>query len=123
MIKTYDEALKKLNDLRTRLFVYATDKCCSKIEECVSELDVIAKFFIYEKRKKPTLKEVEKEWEELGYIWEDVNESVIKLHDYDQTITLYPKSKQYCCKGSSLIKLNIHQLITKTFKALEVFDG
>ena len=64
MIKTYEEALQKLNDIRDYLKI-------ARADECVEELDSVAKYFINE-RNQPTLEELIKEWEDDGFKFEKI---------------------------------------------------
>lgn len=71
-----------------------------------------------------TLEEVKKEWEELGYSWEE-DVYCIRLTNLkeDKVITFGFASKSYYCKCIKgyvhrSISFQEHQLLTKTFKAL-----
>lgn len=78
---------------------------------------------------KPTLKEVKKEWEELGYKWEE-NDIYIhitkrnKLLCVTKDICITKPDKEFCCFDEDedysclFITYKEHQLLTKTFKAL-----
>lgn len=111
MIKTYEEALQKLNDIRDYLKI-------ARADECVEELDSVAKYFINE-RKQPTLEEVKKEWEERGFIVNN-NEFYIFLHHEQYGISMFinKKEKKYHVY-SGYISLKLNELLTKTFRALD----
>ena len=118
MIKTYDEALKTLNDIRTYLAI-------SRADDCVEELDKVAKYFINEKHKEnPTFEECIKEWEERGWTVDELKQfPVIKIWKLNKeqnvvdNIYIYPK------KLNSQIDFYANSetlnLLTKTLKALE----
>lgn len=92
----------------------------------------IFKELVDEKLNNPTLEQVRKEWEELGYEWEEdsLSISITKynaLNKPSRVITLYKHNKEYDCTRSSMwrvscLTLQEHQLLTKTFKALGWFD-
>ena len=113
MIKTYDEALKTLNDIRTYLVI-------GKANDCVQELDKVAKYFINEKHKEnPTFSECIKEWETRG--WKvTISKREIEIRDTKTLtyISIDKKDKAYWC--SAYLPFEEHFLLTKTLKALEV---
>ena len=79
MIKTYDEALKTLNDIRTYLAI-------GKANDCVQELDKVAKYFINEKHKEnPTLSDCIKEWKKRGWTVDELKQfPIIKIWKLNQ---------------------------------------
>ena len=119
MIKTYDEALKTLNDIRTYLAI-------SRADDCVEELDKVARYFINEKHKEnPTFEECIKEWEERGWTVDELKQfPIIKIWKLNKeqnvvdNIYIYPK------KLNSQIDFYANSetlnLLTKTLKALEM---
>lgn len=122
MIKTYDEALKILNDVRTYLAI-------SRADDCVQELDKVARYFINEKHKEnPTLSECIKEWESRGYeVRENTEFHILFRHTVNDNVVEIFKSNlsymsyQYYDDRTILsIPFDLHNLIHKTLKALEV---
>lgn len=92
-------------------------------EEIENDLNRLEK--LEQKEKTPTLEEVIKEWEKLGYEWSEYS-SVIHLSNEllvgDETIIIINKEdySYYRLVNDSLdpIDLREHLLLTKTFKAL-----
>ena len=113
MIKTYDEALKTLNDIRTYLAI-------SRADDCVEELDKVAKYFINEKHKEnPTLKKCIKEWEERGFIVNN-NDFYIFLHHEQHCVSMVIEKKEMKYHTYyGYISLELSELLTQTLKALE----
>lgn len=75
----------------------------------------------------PTLEEIKKEWEKLGYKWFEDNykiELITTIDDFVKEIYLDKINKNYCCfdggtgEEYSSITIQEHQLLTKTFRAL-----
>ena len=66
----------------------------------------------------PTLEQVKKEWEELGYEWKE-DEFYITLRPSNSGcwLSITKKRKNYLMSGTH-ISFEIHQLLTKTFRAL-----
>jgi hypothetical protein len=120
MIKTYDEALKTLNDVRKYLDI-------NRADDCVEELDKVARYFINEKHSQPTLLECIKKWEERGYeVWHHNKENVIEFDKYDKSnghlfflgkIEIDLDDKEYW--SDLYFNLEECHLLTKTLKALE----
>lgn len=85
---------------------------------------------LVDQTKTPTLEEVKKEWEELGYEWveNEIYINIIKKYegiDFDVILSIDKRTRNYCCfedDGCDNRSLNItyreHQLLTKTFRAL-----
>ena len=78
-----------------------------------------------EKEKSPTIKEVKKEWEELGYDWKEDNYFIyLKCSDkYAEAEIIIKKYTKTFFKEDGhfeMLAFNFveHQLLTKTFKAL-----
>lgn len=80
-----------------------------------------------EQYESPTLEEVKKEWEELGYKWfeDDYKIRLITtVNDFVKEIYLDKVDRKYCCFDGGTgeeydsITIQEHQLLTKTFKAL-----
>lgn len=123
MIKTYDEALKTLNDIRTYLAI-------SRADDCVEELDKVAKYFINEEHKEnPTFKQCIKEWNEKGFDV-DIYALEISIHNYSTVeyeadeveFNINLSSKQVSMPNGCWARLDfkIYHLLSKTLKALEV---
>ena len=121
MIKTYDEALKTLNDVRTYLAI-------SRADDCVAELDKVAKYFINEKHKEnPTFEQCIKEWNEKGFDV-DIYALEISIHNYSTVdkkedgiefvIDLEDKTLFIGGEYNSLPYDMVH-LFSKTLKTLE----
>ena len=72
--------------------------------------------------KTPTLEEVKKEWEELGYDLTRHERLFLEFEKGDTYIMLYNyetvKYEKYSYAYSQKITLKEHQLLTKTFRAL-----
>ena len=119
MIKTYDEALKTLNDIRTYLAI-------SRADDCVEELDKVARYFINEKHKEnPTFSECIKEWESKGWIVDELKQfPVIKIWKLNKEQNVVDNIYVYPKKLNSTIDFNADygtlNLLTKTLKALEM---
>lgn len=122
MIKNYDEALKTLNYVRNYLSI-------SRADNCVEELDKVARYFINEKHKEnPNLSECIKEWEKRGYLCFLSKEpkllDISNLEEYS-VIKIGLENKHYIKVDSVLyssfipITFEEHNLIHKTLKALE----
>lgn len=80
--------------------------------------------------KTPTLEEVKKEWEELGYEWVNIDLHLMRLisEDLDTIIIINNKTKCYAVSEYSHMEYQFitdkeHQLLTKTFRALGWFDA
>lgn len=122
MIKTYDEALKTLNDIRTYLAI-------SRADDCVEELDKVARYFINEKHKEnPTFEECIKEWEDRGYIVESEKITngiyIYKNNKLKTKIVFIRKTKlktkiKTTCRLFCIADYELLNLIHKTLKALE----
>ena len=121
MIKTYDEALKILSTVRTCLLIKGAD-------DCVAELDKVAKYFINEEHKEnPTFDECIKEWEERGWtVYELKQFPVIKIWklNKEQRVVdnIYVFNKTLKSKLDFDADYETLNLLTKTLKALEVSD-
>ena len=90
---------------------------------------------LVDKEKSPTLEEVKKEWEELGYEWcaSSNNKHIVLIKeikndmyngDYNKIISINSIIKNYACYidenySYDAITFEEHQLLTKTMKALE----
>lgn len=72
----------------------------------------------------PTLEEVKKEWEELGYVWKETSKEILLDNNIEEkAIRIYKSFKLYHVKalGENYfenVSFSLHQLLTKTFKAL-----
>lgn len=72
---------------------------------------------LVDKEKSPTLEEVKKEWEALGYKVDIANREIEFTHLKSiKYISIDRKSKTYWCPF--YLSLEEHQLITKTIRAL-----
>ena len=72
---------------------------------------------LVDKEKSPTLEEVKKEWEELGYEFELYSNKIELINSRkNNEIIIWFNPNYYDCGNS--ISLKEHQLLTKTFKAL-----
>lgn len=95
-------------------------------EEAYNDLKLIVDeiYRLREKNKEqdPTLEEVKKEWEALGYeVLED--NLVLQFRKKYKTIAIYKHNKVYDCTRDNICRVNVitfqeHELITKTLKAL-----
>lgn len=118
MIKTYDEALKTLNDIRTYLAI-------SRADDCVEELDKVARYFINEKHKEnPTFSECIKEWEERGWTVDELKQfpviKIWKLNKEQRVVdNIYVFNKTLKSKLDFDADYETLNLLTKTLKALE----
>lgn len=71
-----------------------------------------------------TLEAVKKEWEELGYVWKETNKWILLDNNIEEkTIRIYKSFKLYHVKALGenyfeIVSFALHQLLTKTFKAL-----
>lgn len=84
------------------------------------DLEVLRKLVI--ETTNPTLEEVKKEWEKLGYEWEE-DEFYITLKPLNSGCWLsIAKKRQNYLSSNGCISFEIHDLITKTIKALEYFN-
>ena len=79
---------------------------------------------LVDKEKSPTLEEVKKEWEEKGFEVEN-NSKKISFRSQKLNTDIYidkvPKDVQICVchyNYAQTISFELHQLLTKTFKAL-----
>jgi hypothetical protein len=120
MIKTYDEALKTLNDVRKYLDI-------NRADDCVEELDKVARYFINEKHSQPTLSECIKEWEEREWTVDELKQfPVIKIWKLNQeqcvVDNIYIFNKTLTSKIDFDADYETLNLLTKTLKALEVED-
>lgn len=123
----YQEALDCLKD--TKCDEINNCKLCSLTSYCGHYQCVKTLQELVDTTKTPTLEEVKKEWEELGYTWEE-NEIYIHITKRDKllcvtkNICLTKQDKEYCCydedEDYSCLNINFkeHQLLTKTFRAL-----
>ena len=79
---------------------------------------------LVDKEKSPTLEEVKKEWEECGYVWKETGKEILLDNNIEEkTIRIYKLFKLYHVKalGENYfenVSFALHQLLTKTFKAL-----
>lgn len=99
-----------------------------KVKRCFNTLEKLV-----DQTETPTLEEVKKEWEELGYKWKE-NEIYIhitkrdKLLCVDKDICITKQDKEYCCYDEDedysclSITSKEHNLLTKTFRALGWFE-
>jgi hypothetical protein len=122
MIKTYDEALKTLNDIRTYLAI-------GKADDCVQELDKVARYFINEKHKEnPFLSECIKEWEERGFTFKKRGLLVeIESKEWNVNIHIWMDDNELLISNYeenyyTIIPYDLVYLLSKTLKALEVED-
>ncbi len=81
---------------------------------------------LVDQTKTPTLEEVKKEWEELGYFETEKGSkySVIRNEELNKEFTIYHNDKTYDCTKAHFKDITIkeHNLLTKTFRALGWFD-
>jgi hypothetical protein len=116
MIKTYDEALKTLNDVRKYLAI-------NRADDCVEELDKVARYFINEKHKEnPSFSDCIKEWKKRG--WEYCYDDYYNWHCFtnkkeNDTISIDSKNNEYWTSEMTFIDIELNNLIQKTLKALE----
>lgn len=88
----------------------------------------IFKELVDEKLNKPTLEEIQQEWEALGYFFTKTTDNQICLHTkYNGENIILELSNYTYVKYDNYaepmdITLQEHQLLTKTFKALGWFD-
>lgn len=117
MIKTYDEALKTLNDVRTYLAI-------NRADDCVQELDKVARYFINEKHKEsPTLEQCIKEWENKGFIVKNDKDYIfLDYGEYGIGLFIDKREMKYHI-FYGYISLELNKLLTKTLKSLEVKNG
>jgi hypothetical protein len=121
MIKTYDEALKTMSNVRKYLAI-------NRADDCVEELDKVARYFINEKHKEnPTLSECIKEWNEKGfdvdvYALEIViyNYSTVDKEEDEIEISIRLDLKTISYTNDVELSFDLHHLLSKTLKALEV---
>ena len=77
-----------------------------------------------EQYETPTLEEVKKEWEECGYVWKETNKWILLDNNIEEkTIRIYKSFKLYHVKALGenyfeIVSFALHQLLTKTMKAL-----
>lgn len=100
----------------------------SQLEEIIrKDLDKLEKSSWKYDVLPPTIEEVKKEWEKLGYKWfeDDYKISLITtVNDFVKEIYLDKVDRKYCCFDGGTgeeydsITIQEHQLLTKTFKAL-----
>lgn len=125
----YEEAL---NDIRYTAHhlnnhIYDCDEICDEYcDDLLTDCDILQE--LINQQKTPTLEEVKKEWEELGYEWsEDEKRITLKANILYTTkyvhIMINKITRHYWKKieGDDVflpISFKIHQLLTKTFKAL-----
>ena len=95
-----------------------------KVKRCFDTLEKLV-----DQTKTPTLEELIKEWEELGYEWKE-NEIYIHITKRDKLlcvvkdICIAKQDKEYCCYDEDedysclSITSKEHNLLTKTFRAL-----
>lgn len=110
--------LKRFASVRGNLPKFPT-LMCEVIKKDLDKLEELTKM--------PTLEEVKKEWEELGYRWRELI-THIHIIKYDRCITINLMCNEYECHDrtslgsccSTSITFQEHQLLTKTFKALGV---
>lgn len=101
-IVDYDEELEE------DIYLYSSYK---------EEFDTLQE--LIDQTKTPTLEEVKKEWEALGYEWIYKNDGLINIKhkkDVAKDILIYTSSKNYISIWT--ISFQEHQLLTKTFRAL-----
>ncbi len=83
---------------------------------------------LVDKEKSPTIEEVKKEWEELGYEWKETGKEILLDNNIEEkVIRIYKSFKLYHVKalGENYFEnasFALHQLLTKTFKALGWFN-
>lgn len=73
---------------------------------------------LVDKEKSPTLEEVKKEWEELGYEFELYSHSIQLINSSKNNEIIIWLNNPRCYDCGNSISLKEHQLLTKTFKAL-----
>lgn len=71
-----------------------------------------------EPKKKPTIEQVKKEWEELGFIWQENNITINLKGKYGFEIIINKSSKGFAITKNMLLYANEYKLLTKTFKVL-----
>lgn len=121
----YQEALNKVKEKFVISLQCLTSEDKNKQMKYVNILQELV-----DTTKPPTLEEVKKEWEALGYTWEE-NEIYICISIEDsideslKDIYIDKKHKSYECFDeddadsiSLQLTLKEHQLLTKTFRAL-----
>ena len=101
-------------------------------EQVIKNLYILQE--LVDKEKSPTLEEVKKAWEELGYEWcaSNNNKHIVLIKeiendmydgDYNKIISINSIIKNYACYidesySHDAITFEEYQLLTKTFKAL-----
>lgn len=118
----YQEALNELKELvhseldGTRMLDKHLEDICT-LQELV------------DKTIPPTLEEVKKEWEELGYTWVNIDLHLVRLisEDLDTIIRIDNKTKCYAISDYNNMEYQFitdgeHNLLTKTFRALKWMD-
>ena len=118
---------------------YVNKSVCTALS-CLGVNDTKTKESLYtlqelvDKEKSPTLEEVKKAWEELGYEWcaSNNNKHIVLIKeikndmyngDYNKIISINSIIKNYACYidesySHDAITFEEYQLLTKTFKAL-----
>ena len=77
-----------------------------------------------EQYESPTIEQVKKEWEECGYVWKETSKEILLDNNIEEkAIRIYKSFKLYHVKelGENYfenVSFVLHQLLTKTFKAL-----
>ena len=137
MLNSYIEECKEMSSIYKKLFeksgdpidahpieaykesIEFTERKIARLQECKNE--------IIDQNKEYTLEECKKMWEELGYEWvENPDASLIILRNKKQDIKIKINTflktyyaREYSCFDYQDIEFREHQLLTKTFKALE----
>ena len=118
-IKSYDEMLDTLKDVRNYLKI-------SRADDCVDELDKVARYLINKNNNKPTEEEVLKEFEALGYKKYNTDyRDYIELRNEEkgERICIDLDIKTYMKLDTDIFIMPFgitpqeHQLLTKLFKA------
>ena len=78
---------------------------------------------LIDKEKVPTLEEVIKEWEKLGFVWNSTSKAIFIKKPKKRTIAISLLDKSYESYfyrdyEARTLSFKEHQLLTKTFKAL-----
>ena len=120
MIKSYDEALKTLSDVRNYLAI-------NRADDCVEELDKVTRYFINEKHKdNPTLSECIKEWNNNGFTV-TVSDMTITISNCDTVddireemeIEIHLVLKTIYYMDDVELTFDLQNLLSKTIKAVE----
>ena len=111
MIK-YQEAFEYIDNL----LEVSEDKKWPLVQKSLNSLKELV-----DQTKSHTLEQVKKEWEEEGYSWIETKDEILLISNKKQ-IFIDKRDKMYSCSGRStnFITYQEHQLLTKTFRALEV---